>query len=123
MPETLALSAIVATTPADLYAAWLDSDRHSAMTGGRAQVDAKVGGLYSAWDGYIEGAILDLQPGLRIVQSWRAADFPRGAPPSRLEITLLAVAAGTRFTLAHTGIPDGQGSKYEAGWEKFYLSP
>jgi activator of HSP90 ATPase len=62
-------------SPDDLRAAFLDADRHAAMTGAPATVD---GARFTAWDGYIEGETLDA--GDPIVQAWRTADFPDDAP-------------------------------------------
>ena len=57
------------------------------------------------------------------MQSWRTTDFPEGAEDSRLEVLLDEVPGGTRVTLLHTNIPDGQGEEYEQGWKEYYLEP
>lgn len=93
------------------------------MTGGKAVVDPQVGGDHSAWDGYIEGKTLVLDPGRRIVQSWRTSDFPLGAGDSRLEVHLRESAQGCEITIIHTEIPEGQGARYESGWRDHYLQP
>ena len=49
------LSEIFQATPEEVYKAWLDSERHSAMTGGKAETSAEVDAVFSAWDGYITG--------------------------------------------------------------------
>ncbi len=114
----------VFTVPAEhLYRAWLSSDEHGAMTGGTAQIDPTVGGKFNAWDGYITGTTLELEPYRRIVQSWRTSEFPADAPDSRLEILLEESAHGTRLTLKHSNIPAGQGSSYESGWADNYFDP
>jgi uncharacterized protein YndB with AHSA1/START domain len=61
--------------PTTIYSAWMSSEGHSAMTGAAASVDPAIGGAFTAWDGYIEGRTLSLEPGLRIVQSWRTSEF------------------------------------------------
>ncbi len=33
------------------------------------------------------------------------------------------VKGGTRVTLLHSDIPDGQGKKYEEGWQESYFEP
>lgn len=57
------VSDILPGTPDDIYAAWMSSAGHSAMTGAEAHVDARVGGVFDAWDGYITGRTLALEPG------------------------------------------------------------
>jgi activator of HSP90 ATPase len=121
--ESLRLVAVVTATADRVYAAWLDSGEHSRMTGGKATVDGVIGGEHSAWDGYIEGKTLELEPGRRIVQTWRTSDFPLGHADSRLEVHLLDVEGGCEITIIHTEIPEGQGPRYESGWRDHYLGP
>lgn len=121
--DSLRLSVVVPTDPATLWAAWLDGERHAAMTGAPATGEPRVGARFTAWEGYIEGETLELEPPRRIVQSWRTSEFPVGAPSARLELELIEVADGTQLTLVHTRIPAGQGERYETGWEEFYFAP
>lgn len=60
------------------------------------------------WDGYIEGIDEELEPGRRIVHSWRATEFPPDSPDSRLEIVLEGVEGGARITLHHGSLAEGQ---------------
>ncbi len=110
-------------SPKDIYAAWLDTKKHGEMTGSTASINPVVGGTFSAGDGYIEGKIIELQPDKCIVQAWRSSDFPEGAPDSRVEITFEQVDAGTKVTIKHTNLPDGQGQDFKDGWNEFYFEP
>ena len=85
-------------SPKDIYVAWLDSKKHSLMTGGTADVSAEVGVSFTAWDGYIAGQNLDLRPHGRIIQSWRTTDFQEQDEDSKLEIRLLFRNCSTRRT-------------------------
>jgi uncharacterized protein YndB with AHSA1/START domain len=124
MSERIELQRIVPTTPQRLYRAWLDGPTHAAMTGGAATVESReVGGRFTAWDGYIDGVHLALEPGRRIFQSWRSDDFPADAPESHLEVRLARAPGGTRVTLVHREIPDGQGPASLEGCEAHYLEP
>lgn len=104
-----------------IYEAWLDSTEHTAFTGSGATIEPRVGGRHTAWDGYITGEILELEPGRRIVKSWRADDFPEGAEPSRLEVLLEPVDGGTLLSIFHTELPEGHGARFEEGWRDYYL--
>jgi len=121
--ESIQVSGVVRAPPDRIYEAWLDSAEHSAMTGGRATIDANVGGRFTAWDGYIEGATLELEPGRRIVQRWRTSEFPPDAADSVVEIRLEPLEEGTRIIFLHSDIPEGQRTKYEQGWREHYLDP
>jgi activator of HSP90 ATPase len=121
--ETIHASAVLAASPEVIYDAWLDGATRAAMTGGGATSEARAGKTFTAWDGYITGKHLELQPGRRIVQAWRSTEFPDSAPDSRLFVILDAEGSGTRVFLVHTDIPQGQGASYESGWEKHYFAP
>lgn len=123
MPDSIQLSSIFPVTPDELYRAWLNSDEHTAFSGGEAEVTPKVGTEFSAWDGYITGKNLELYPGRKIIQSWRTDEFEETDADSRLEIQLEAVPGGCKLTLLHSGIPDGEGEKYAEGWEEHYFVP
>ena len=74
----------------------MDSKKHGEFTGDKAKIDPKVGGKFSAWDGYILGKTLELEPFKRIVQSWRTTEFPKDAPDSKLEVLLETEGKGAR---------------------------
>lgn len=123
MLETIQLSAILPASPEQIYRDWLSSTGHTAFTGSPAEVDPAVGGRLTAWDGYIEGTNIELEPYRRILQAWRTSEFPTGSPDSRLEVLLEAVEGGTRLTINHSHIPEGQGAMYAQGWQDFYFTP
>ena len=108
---------------AEIFNAWLESEAHSAFTGSPARVNPAVGGEFSAWEGYISGKTLEIEPSRRILQSWRTTEFPEGSPDSLLEISFEEIGDGTQLTLVHTNIPDGQGEDYRQGWEDYYFKP
>ena len=122
--DKIRCSTVIKASPKKIYDAWLDGRQHTQMTGGnRATGSGRIGGRFTAWDGYIEGRNLELKPGRQIVQEWRASDFPKNAPSSRLEVKLEKAATGTRVTLIHSEIPSGMGASYLDGWKNFYSLP
>ncbi|MFW9864110.1 MAG: SRPBCC domain-containing protein [Candidatus Thorarchaeota archaeon] len=123
MTEELKMSTTISAKPMEIYESWLDSKKHSAMTGSEAKVEPKVNGKFTAWDGYIEGKTIEMEPGKRIIQKWRTTDFPSGSPDSTVEITLEEVEKGTKVVLIHTEIPEGQKDDYKQGWKDFYFDP
>jgi len=123
MPETIRISAVIPSKRKPPYDAWLDGRAHAAFTGAKARASAKLGGKFSAWDGYITGTTIELVPGKKIVQRWRTTDFPDGTPDSKLVVSFQDTSTGTRITLHHSGIPPGQGKEYRRGWRDFYFVP
>jgi len=123
MENEFTLSAVLPASPTAIYRAWLSSEGHAAMTGNPARVEAGLGGTFTAWDGYIWGKTLELEPNRRIVQAWRTSEFPEESPDSRVEILLEPVNGDTKITVIHTQIPEGQAESYKQGWEEFYFAP
>jgi activator of HSP90 ATPase len=117
------LCAVIPAKPQEVYDAWLDSKGHSAMTGGKAKASPREGAAFTAWDGYISGRTLELEPGRRIVQSWRSSKFAKTDPDSRIEILLEPVKGGTKLILHHTEVPDGHTSYRDGGWQSNYFEP
>ena len=121
--DSIKLSASFKVKPEKIYSAWLDSKEHGAMTGSIAEIDPRINGKFTAWEGYISGTTTELIPGKKIVQKWRTTEFPTESPDSILEIVLEKTKTGTKLTLRHTMIPDGQGENYRQGWKDFYFKP
>jgi activator of HSP90 ATPase len=111
------------TTPAEIYDAVLNGAKHSRMTGAKATGSARVGSKFSAWDGYISGINLELDPGKRILQEWQSTEWPEGAPPSHLEWIFTAKKDGTEVELIHSRIPADQAESYRQGWIDYYWIP
>ena len=116
------VSEVIPAAPEVIYAAWLSSDEHSRMTGVHAKVSAKVGEAFEAWDGYIQGTNLELEPPGRILQRWRTSEFEEADKDSILEILLEAEGNGTRVTIRHSDLPD-HGMQYQQGWIDAYFIP
>jgi uncharacterized protein YndB with AHSA1/START domain len=116
------VSEVIPAIPEIVYNAWLSSKEHSRMTGSSARVSAKVGEPFEAWDGYIQGKNLELEPPRRILQLWRTSEFENSDKDSRLEILFIAEGDGTRVTIRHSDLPD-HGMQYRQGWIDAYFVP
>jgi uncharacterized protein YndB with AHSA1/START domain len=108
--ESFTTSRIIPAPPELLYECWIDADNHSAMTGASASSDPKLGGGFTAREGYIEGTHLELEPFTHILDSL-------------LEIVLEPSNGGTLLTINHSELPDGQGDSYKLGWAESYFDP
>ncbi len=116
------VSTFIPAPPETVYKAWLTSKSHAAMTGGAANGESHEGGGFTAWDGYIWGRNLELEPGARIVQAWRTSEFTETEPDSRLEILFKPKKGGTTVTIKHSGLP-AHGLQYRQGWIDSYYEP
>ncbi len=109
--------------PVEVYDAYIDAEMHSEFTGSPATSDPKIGGKFTAWDGYITGTYVELDKGKRIVQEWTSSDFPEGTPTSRLEIVLKEKKDGTDLIMTHSGVPDDLAESIGQGWKDYYWEP
>ena len=109
-------------TAKQIYTAWLSSDEHTNMTGGKATISDKIGDNFTAWDGYIEGRNMELVPFNKILQSWRTSQFDKDEEDSQIEIQLSEFNGETELTLIHTNVPEN-GEHYIKGWDKSYFQP
>ena len=123
MSESLSVFSIFPVPLKKVYEAWMDSDEHTAFTNSEAKIDSRVGGEFSAWEGYITGKTISLEPFTRIVQSWRTTDFNADDPDSLLEIILEPMDSGCKVTINHSGLPDGRKDEFVQGWEDYYFAP
>ena len=122
MPFDFTVSDVIPATPQQIYDAWLDDEGHANITGGAsADISPNEGERFTVWDGYITGANLKLEPGKRIVQSWRTTEFTDSDPDSQIEVVLEPVEGGTKLTLHHTNVPDGQTGYRDGGWQESYF--
>lgn len=118
--ETIRQKATVPAEPAKVYEAFIDAKKHSAFTGSKATGDGRVGSSFTAWDGYISGKNIELEPGKRIVQEWATSEWPEDFPPSRLELTFKKVKGGTEISMVHSDVPAEQADELKEGWTEFY---
>lgn len=116
------VSDLIPATPEEIYNAWLSSEGHSRMTGSPARTSTVVGGVFEAWDGYIQGKNIELEPATRIVQMWRTAEFDDSDEDSLLEVLLESQETGTKVTIRHSNLPD-HGIQYRQGWIDAYFIP
>jgi len=114
-------------TPALLYETFTDPKMVQTFTRAPANLDLKVGGKFSFFDGSITGEFLELIPNTKIVQKWRFNDWEDGIY-SKVTVDLKAVDDYTcKVTLTQTGIPEDdkygnhyQKNKCKEGWKNFY---
>jgi activator of HSP90 ATPase len=124
MSFEFSVSDVVPASAQDIYNAWLSSSGHANITGGQpAQISAQEGAAFTVWNGYITGRNLQLEPGRRIVQSWRTTKFTANDPDSQIEVLLQPAPGGTKVTVHHTNVPDGHTSYRDGGWQRSYFDP
>jgi activator of HSP90 ATPase len=113
----------IAAKPVEIYDAFLNDQKHSAFTGAKATCDRRVGGKFTAWDGYISGKNVKLENGRRIIQEWKTSEWPQGYPPSIIEFTFKERGGGTEVKMVQSHVPATQADSYKRGWKDYYWAP
>ncbi|NNE82442.1 MAG: hypothetical protein HKN28_00575 [Alphaproteobacteria bacterium] len=108
--------------PADVYQAFMDEARHSAITGGKSSISNEIGGRADMHDGQIMAQNIELTPNQKIVQAWRVTTWEDGLY-TLLRIGLAPDGDGTRITLDQTGCPEDMTEHLAGGWEARYWQP
>ena len=113
---------VFAASPHAVYEALMSSEKHAAFTQNPAQISRDIGGEFVAYAGYISGKNLELQPDRKIVQSWRAMDWPEDYF-SIVTFLLTEQSGGTRLDFRHVDVPEGTEEEFGQGWIDNYWEP
>jgi uncharacterized protein YndB with AHSA1/START domain len=108
-----------AAAPARVYAALTSSSEHAAFTGAPAELSSDEGGAFAAYGGHVHGRNIELSPGKRIVQAWRAKTWPEGVF-SIARFELIADGAATRLLFEQDGVPEEAAEHIAGGWKTMY---
>jgi activator of HSP90 ATPase len=122
--KAILLSSLFDATSAFLYKFFIDSKLHTEITGSKAIINNKIGGKFTAWDGYIKGEIVSLKKNKAIIQKWRTTEFAKEDKDSILEISIEEINNNrSKLTLKHSGLPEGTEEEYKNGWKEYYMKP
>ncbi len=111
-------------SPDAVYEAIMDPKKHAKFSGSKATISRKVGAEFSAYDAYLTGKILELEPDKRIVLSLRHED--EGWPKdhhTRATFFFSRIKEGTRLDFTQTEVPEANYADIEEGWRDFYWEP
>jgi activator of HSP90 ATPase len=111
-------------TPERLYAVYVDADEHARATGQAAAIEAREGGAFSAYGGYLTGRFLRLRPGGLVVQLWRSKHFKETDPDAILSIAFRKNEyEQAEVELLLTNMPDDMTRHDNSSWNHFYWEP
>jgi len=112
---------IKGATPSDLYETIMDAKKHSALARQRTTVSPRVGGMFKVGRD-LEGKHLTLVKDKKIVQTWRANNWPKGTY-SRATFVFSRAPGGAKITFTQTGVPDEFYGEISSGWKDYYWGP
>lgn len=120
--ESFELSRTVSLTPLEAFHAFADSKALAKLLGQGAS--SKPDGTVHAPQGFVFGRALDVEPGKRLVRSYRATTFADGTEDARAELRFEPVGRGATLVSVHqTGLPQGQADACIALWLERCLDP
>lgn len=108
--------------PQRFYTAILDSKQFAGFTGMAAEIDSRVGGAFSLFNGMITGRNVELVEKQRIVQAWRPSSWDAGVY-SIVHFELKPRGAECTLIFDHTGFAPGLFDHLDAGWKGHYWEP
>ena len=100
----------------------MSSRQHAKFTGAPASISNKEGGRFSVFGDYATGKNLELVPGKKIVQTWRADNWPEDAE-SIVTFEMEEMKVGTKLTFTQTGVPASDHESIKQGWIDYYWNP
>ena len=116
---------VVLPAPADiLYKMYVNSEMHSAITGGSAEVHAEPGGTFTAFDGMLSGTILHVVKSKLVVQTWRSESFRASDPDTTLILNFSSEGENRgRIDMVHLDVPSKVYDRIKQGWKTHYWNP
>ena len=121
--KTIAQSLTLPARPAVVFAALMNQKIHGAFTGAPAHIDARVGGKFSCYGGYITGVTVERVTNKLIVQAWRSRGWPKGFY-SLVTFALSPAGRGkTKLRFVHLGVPARDEKAKSEGWRTHYWEP
>jgi activator of HSP90 ATPase len=120
--KTIKQTVTFKASPHEVYEALIDAKKHAEFTGGKAVINRKVGGKFNVFDGYAEGMNVELEQDKKIVQTWRAEDWPKGHY-SKATFNFTKTAGGTKMIFTQTSVPEDQSADVAQGWKDYYWGP
>jgi uncharacterized protein YndB with AHSA1/START domain len=108
----------IAVSPDEVYSSLMDPVQVNRWAGGKAVIEASVGGRYDfGWD-HGPGQILELEPDRLLAYSWR---YP-GSPETIVRWELRSSRGHTFVTLVHSGFADDDlAEQFRQGWPGFLM--
>jgi activator of HSP90 ATPase len=104
-----------------IYAAFVETDRLSAVTRAPALVEKRVGGKVMMFAGNVTGEIVELIENKKIVEKWRFKEWPTDHY-SKLVVEFEESGGETVVHLTQTDIPFNQDKKVEEGWRNNFFN-
>ncbi len=121
---TIRQTVTIKATPKEVYEILIDEKKHAKFTESETKIERRVGGEFSAYDGYNAGKIIELIPNEKIVITLRhdEDDWPRDYF-STVTFEMKDGKDGTRLVFTQIGLPIQHAGHINDGWKEHYWRP
>lgn len=106
-------------SPERIFEILVDTRRFAEVTGAPATGGGSEGAPFSLFGGHVTGRNVELVPGKRVVQAWRAKTWPEGLY-SLARFELRAEGSATKLVFDHDAFPDDMKEHLSSGWHANY---
>jgi uncharacterized protein YndB with AHSA1/START domain len=115
---------LIDATPETVFEFFTDPEKMVRWKGSAAILDPTPGGAYRVEvneGSTVAGEYVELDPPHRVVFTWgwENATGPVVPGSSTVEVTLAPEGEGTRLTLVHRDLPEGEQEQHAVGWDYF----
>lgn len=116
---TIELSA----SPDEVFAALTEPKLISKWSGQKGKAEAKVGGKFEMFDGWVKGKVIECKSSKALSYTWQPSDWEETIE-SVVTYMFAKSKKGTKVTLIHTGFPDEkQRNDHASGWMEHVFDP
>jgi activator of HSP90 ATPase len=122
--KTLQQKITIQASPHDVYEALMDTKKFITFTGDHAHINRGVGGVFTAFNGYVKGKNMELVPDEKIVQEWQADE--EGWPKDHFSIITIVLTPsneGTQLDFIQDKLPQPCAEDIAKVWEDDYWAP
>ena len=124
MTQSLSMTVTLKAKPAEVFQALTNAQAIRQWSGQAGKVEAKIGGRFGMFDGWVKGSVLAYQEGKVLAYTWLPEDWPVGTEPSIVRFSFSRTKYGTKIVLKHSGLPDARQKKeHHDGWIEHVFEP
>ncbi|MEK6756892.1 MAG: SRPBCC domain-containing protein [Bacteroidota bacterium] len=118
------LTVVLPGKPNEVFGALTNAKIIAQWNGQKGKVEAKVGGKFEMFDGWVKGKVLEFEPGKTLAYTWRPGDWPEDAQESVVKYSFTSTKRGTKVVLEHSNFPNETEKKnHKSGWMEFVFEP
>ena len=123
MRKVIYKSVVLPAPAEELFVMYMTPSVHGAFTGAPVRIGEETGYEFEAFEGRLQGTMLQVVRPRLIVQSWRSFHFRDNDPDSTLIISFTSEGHQGRIDLVHLDVPAHDYDAVNQGWEVRYFTP